>query len=316
MCVGGVQVTKHVQKAAAANAEGQTMPTESVALCMEGVRQCLKAMTPISSLDHVRPTLEEAAGVQMTHSSHLAQFIPTILEHEVASLKLDPALHFVDAAAIVTDGTTCVHEHVCTVSRTTSKTLHVKQTLTSVKAAAHHVAGKQNATLCMLSNKRQGLSQSATICLGADRASSNNVMTDEVETVVQHDGGIGVFQSPCFAHTGSLAGKQFDTPAADKLVAAVAEMTGKSNVAKDQWRAQDADNAKPVAPSGVRWWNYWVSLTAQSNRPFACVFVIVNVSNRPFAHAFVIESACRMRVCDVPALCCARFEPAKFAGWG
>ena len=88
-------------------------------------------------------------------------------------------------------------------------------------------------------------------------------MTDELETLVQRNGGIGVFLSPCFAHTGSLACQQLDTPAADKLVAAVAEMTGKSDMAKDHWRAQDADDAKPVAPSGVRWWNYWVSLAAQ-----------------------------------------------------
>ena len=257
------QVTRRRAAIAHVDGEGQTTSDKSVATCVQAVMGCLKALTPIASIDHHRSQIQDAAETEIPGSSHLGQFVDAVHKQLVQDLELSED-HFKDAIVQVTDATSAAGRECTTVvTMVATKEFHVETLVTVVFETNHHLNGLQGVTPLLISCKRVVVEPTAIIASAADRVSANDKMAAELDRI-DEELGTGVFKAWCFGHTGNDAGKQMVTPFADQLAQAVAEMTGKSNVAVAAFKAVDPDNRKPVKPSGVRWWNDWASPRAHT----------------------------------------------------
>ena len=106
-----VEALKRYDKSA--HPVGETLPDSTRVYRVKVVNEFLKAGIPLSKIDNLRGLLE-AGGFSLSHSTHLRQLIPFILDKELDNLR-----HSISGKpiSIIFDGTTHVAEAFVVVVR-------------------------------------------------------------------------------------------------------------------------------------------------------------------------------------------------------
>ena len=210
------------------------------------VEEFLRAGIPLAKIDDLRGILEEGA-LRLTHSSHLADYIPPILRTEKQKVRKELEGKHV---SVVFDGTTRMGEALAVVVRYCSGWT-IKQKLVRLSMLAKSLCGEEVAreVLTVLSTEL-GIPSSHLLAIMRDRASVNNVAVRTIAIMYPSAMDIG-----CFSHTLNNVGEKFQVPTLDKFMKHWEEIFKHSHKCRLLWHEQ---TDRPIATySPTRWWSKW-----------------------------------------------------------
>lgn len=210
------------------------------------VENFLKAGIPLAKVDDLRALLEEN-GLKLTHSSHLADYIPLLLRQEKESLKNEiQGLPI----SIAFDGTTREGEALAIVMRFV-RSWKIEQRLVRLLLLAKPVTGDELAReiLTVLSTEL-GIASTKLLACMRDRAAVNGKAMRTIGIMYP-----GVMDIGCFSHALDLVGANFKTPTLDKFMKHWVKLFQHSCKAKLIWRDKTGQSPKHYSPT--RWWSKW-----------------------------------------------------------
>ena len=163
------------------------------------VENFLKAGIPLVKVDSMRGLLEEN-GLRLTHSSHLADYIPLLLQQEKQLIRSEFEDEYV---SVIFDGTTRNGEALAIVVHFV-KGWSIQQRLVPLLLLAKPVTGDELARelLAVLSTELGVANTKLLACL-RDRASVNGKAMRSVAVLYPNVMDIG-----CFSHTLNLVGER------------------------------------------------------------------------------------------------------------
>ena len=210
------------------------------------VENFLRAGIPLSKIDDLRALLEEN-GLKLTHSSHLADYIPVLLQQEKETLKNEIQG---EPVSVVFDGTTREGEALAVVVRFV-RGWKLQQRLVRLLLLARPITGDELAReiLTVLSTEL-GIASTKLLACMRDRASVNSKAMHTIGIMYP-----GVMDIGCFSHTLDLVGTKFKTPSLDKFMKHWVKMFQHSCKAKLMWRERTGQTPKYYSPT--RWWSRW-----------------------------------------------------------
>jgi hypothetical protein len=149
----------------------EVQPTVSMEVRVYVVEQFLQAGIPLTKIDSLRGLLEENA-LKLTHSSHLADYIPPLLKKEKQGIREEIQDEDV---SVIFDGTTRLGEALAIVVRFCTGWT-IKQKLVRLSMLAKSLCGEEIAReiLTVLSTEL-GIPGNHLLAVMRDRASVNNV---------------------------------------------------------------------------------------------------------------------------------------------
>ena len=210
------------------------------------VENFLKAGIPLAKVDDLRALLEEN-GLKLTHSSHLADYIPLLLRQEKELLKNE--IQGVPVS-IVFDGTTREGEALAIVVRFV-RSWKIEQRLVRLLLLAKPVTGDELAReiLTVLSTEL-GIASTKLLACMRDRAAVNGKAMRTIGIMYP-----GVMDIGCFSHALDIVGGNFKTPTLDKFMKHWVKLFQYSCKAKLLWRDKTGQSPKHYSPT--RWWSKW-----------------------------------------------------------
>lgn len=210
------------------------------------VENFLRAGIPLAKVDSLRGLLEEN-GLRLSHSSHLADYIPLLLKQEKETLIKEIQS---EPVSIAFDGTTREGEALAIVLRFMSG-WKIEQRLVRLLLLVKPVTGDELAReiLTVLSTELGVASTKLLACM-RDRASVNGKAMRTIAIMYP-----GVMDIGCFSHTLDLVGANFKTPTLDKFMKHWVKMFQNSYKAKLMWREQTGQSPQHYSPT--RWWSKW-----------------------------------------------------------
>lgn len=228
------------------SASSTTISMEERVYRAKVVENFLQAGIPLSKIDSLRDILEENA-LRLTHSSHLADYIPPLLKKEKMSVRREVENKDV---SVIFDGTTRLGEALAIVIRYISGWT-IKQKLVRLSMLAKSLSGEEVAreVLSALSTEL-GISSHNLLAFMRDRASVNCVAINTLSIMYPMALDIG-----CFSHTLCHAGEKFKVPTLDKFMKHWEQMFKHSHKSQLQWREQTGRAIVTYSPT--RWWSKW-----------------------------------------------------------
>lgn len=210
------------------------------------VEEFLLAGIPLMKIDSLRGLLEENA-VRLTHSSHLANYIPPLLKREKQIIREEIQDQ---AVSVVFDGTSRLGEALAIVIRFCSG-WSIKQKLVRMSMLAKSLSGEEVAreVLTVLSTEL-GISGDNLVAVMRDRASVNNVAVSNLLIMYPWIIDIG-----CFSHTINNAGDKFEVPTLNKFMKHWEQMFKHSYKSRLLWREKTGRSIVTYSPT--RWWSKW-----------------------------------------------------------
>lgn len=209
------------------------------------VENFLQAGIPLVKIDSLRDLLEENS-LRLTHSSHLADYIPPLLKKEKVSIRQEVEN---TAVSVTFDGTTRLGEALAVVIRYLSGWT-IKQKLVRVSMLAKSLSGEEVAreVLSVLSTELSIPSHNL-LAIMRDRASVNNVAVRTLSIMYP----MASLDIGCFSHTLCHVGEKFKVPTLDKFMKHWEQMFKHSHKSQLQWREQ---TKRPIVTySPTRWWS-------------------------------------------------------------
>ena len=210
------------------------------------VENFLRAGIPLSKIDTLRALLEEN-GLRLTHSSHLADYIPLLLrqENELIRSELED-----ECISAVFDGTTRDGEALAIVVRFV-KDWKIEQRLVRLLLLAKPVTGDELAReLLTVLSTELGVANTKLLACTRDRAAVNGKAMRTLGVLYPNVMDIG-----CFSHTLDLVGENFKTPTLEKFMKHWVKLFQHSYKARLIWREKTGQAPKHY--SATRWWSKW-----------------------------------------------------------
>ncbi len=172
------------------------------------VEQFLKAGIPLAKVDSLRGLLEGA--LRLSHSSHLADYIPVIRREEKKRIceEIDG-----QDVSVIFDGTTRLGEAMAVVLRFFLGWT-IQQRLVRLSLLAKSMSGEEVAReLLTVLSTELGIHATHLVASMRDRASVNNIAMRTVAIMYPSVVDIG-----CFSHTLDLVGGRFELPTLTKFM--------------------------------------------------------------------------------------------------
>ena len=210
------------------------------------VEQFLRAGIALAKVDSPRGLLEEGA-LKLTHSSHLADYVPVIQGEEKKRIRSE-----IDGqdVSIIFDGTTRLGEALAVVLRFFSG-WKIQQRLVRISLLAKSMMGEEAAReLLTVLSTELGIAASHVIAAMRDRASVNNVAMRTVAVMYPSVMDIG-----CFSRTLDLVGGHFELPTLSKFIKHWEALFKHSPKSRLLWRERTGSAITPYSPT--RWWSRW-----------------------------------------------------------
>lgn len=206
------------------------------------MEQFLKAGIALGKIDSLRCLLEENA-LRLTHSSHLADYIPPLLQKEKQNIRQE--IQGKDIS-VVFDGTSRLGEALAVVIRYCSGWT-IQQKLVRVSMLAKSLNGEEVAreVLTVLSTEL-GIPGDKLLAVMRDRASVNNVAVSMISIMYPSAVDIG-----CLSHTLSHVGEKFEVPTLNKFMKYWEQMFKHSHKSRLLWRERTGRSI--VTYSTTRW---------------------------------------------------------------
>ena len=213
---------------------------------MKVVEQFLRAGIPLAKVDSLRSLLEEGA-LKLTHSSHLADYIPVIHGEEKKQIRREIDCQYV---SVIFDGTTHIGEALAIVVRFHSG-WKIQQRLVRMSLLAKSLTGEEvtREVLTVLSTEL-GIPASHVIAAMRDRASVNNVAMQTVSIMYPQVMDIG-----CMSHTLDHLGSRFELPTLSKFMKHWEVIFKHSPKSRLLWRDRTGSSIASYSPT--RWWSKW-----------------------------------------------------------
>ena len=210
------------------------------------VESFLGAGVPLAKVDGLRSLLEEN-GLRLTHSAHLGQYIPPLLQQEKEKLRSELDGAFVSA---IFDGTTRNGEALAVVVRFI-KNWNIEQRLVRLSLLAKSVNGDELAReILTILSTQLGVSSGKLLACMRDGASVNEKAMNTLSIMYPH-----VMNIVCFSHSLDLVGTKFVTPKLDKFMKHWFGIFQHSSRAKLLWQELTGRSLKSF--SATRWWSKW-----------------------------------------------------------
>eukprot|EP00941_MAST-03F_sp_MAST-3F-sp1_P005521 g5521.t1 len=235
------------------------------------LRAFLKAGTPLSSIDVVRPVLEVYAGHSLTHSTNLSKLITDVVALELKQTQDELKNSLV---SLCFDGTSNIDEVTAVITRSiiqptsASGTPKVVQRLIGLPVTTASLHGAQLANVLLHSLLKMGFDGKEVFACMADRCHVN----DACFTVLQEHLKMfqNCFRMPCFSHTINNAGKRlFEETLTQSFVFLrlfwnrFQKITKNSRTAKDEFKRVTGESL--LSYSNTRWWSKYDCLAQISN---------------------------------------------------
>ena len=210
------------------------------------VEQFLRAGIALAKVDSLCGLLEEGA-LKLTHSTHLADYVPVIQGEEKKRIRSE-----IDSqdVSIIFDGTTRLGEALAVVLRFFSG-WKIQQRLVRISLLAKSMTGEEAAReLLTVLSTELGIAASHVIAAMRDRASVNNVAMRTVAVMYPSVMDIG-----CFSHTLDLVGGHFELPTLSKFIKHCEALFKHSPKSCLLWHERTGSAITSYSPT--RWWSKW-----------------------------------------------------------
>ena len=216
------------------------------------VTEFLKAGIPLAKIDSLRLLLEDGSE-RLTDSSHMATYVPFVLETEKSDI-MDELKDKPYVTAIF-DGSTYQGEALVVILRYVTADYEIRQRLVSVRILAKSLTGQQLAReiLTVLSTQLQYPS-SKFIAVTRDGASVNGAAVKFLKEIMYPD----LCDIICMSHSLDNVGKRFQTPLLDSFLRSWVSLFAHSPAARIAWRGLTGEAIKSY--SRTRWWSWWEML--------------------------------------------------------
>ena len=216
------------------------------------VTEFLKAGIPLAKIDSLRLLLEDGSE-RLTDSSHMATYVPFVLETE----KSDIMDELKDKPYVtgIFDGSTYQGETLAVILRYVTADYEIRQRLVSVRILAKSLTGQQLAReiLTVLSTQLQYPS-GKFIAVTRDGASVNGAAVKFLKEIMYPD----LCDIICMSHSLDNVGKRFQTPLLDSFLRSWVSLFAHSPAARIAWRGLTGETIKSY--SRTRWWSWWEML--------------------------------------------------------
>ena len=222
---------------------GSNISMEQRVYHVKVVEHFLRAGIPLAKVDDLR-SLQEEVALRLTHSSHLADYIPLSLREEKKQIRSEVDHQDV---SIIFDGTTRLGEALAIVLRFFSE-WKIQERLVRISLLAKSMAGEEVAReLLTVLSTELGIPACRVVAAMRDRASVNNVAMRNVATMYPSVMDIG-----CLSRTLDLVGGHFELPTLMKHWETLFKHSPKSRLLWCEW----AGSAN-ISYSPTRWWSKW-----------------------------------------------------------
>lgn len=239
-----------------------TMPIEESMRRISVVTEFLKAGVPLTKINALRSLLEEGSQ-RLTHASHMASYVPFVLETEQNSIKED--LKGYPHVTVVFDGSTYMGEALVIILRFTTPEFVICQRLVRLHVLTKSLNGQQLARelVTVLSTQLQYPAE-RVIAVARDGASVNKAAVRHLKDVMYPN----LADIICMSHSLDNVGKRMDTPVLDSFLQLWISLFAHSPAAKSAWRNVMGQSIKSY--SATRWWSWW-EVVQQLHNTFAGV---------------------------------------------
>ena len=238
------------------------VPTEQYLRTIETVTAFLKAGIPLAKADYLRPLLE-VGSERLKFSTHLASYIPFVLEVELEKLKEE--LKEKPFISVIFDGSTNLGEMLVVLVRLVDCNLEICPRLVRVHVLAKSLNARQLAReiITTLSTDLQYPSD-RVLAVVRDGASVNGAAVKILrDAFYPHLTNI-----VCTPHSLDLIGRHFDTDLLDAFRQSWVALLAHSPALRLAWKALTRESIRSY--SATRWWSWWEVL-AQLHHFFADV---------------------------------------------
>ena len=244
----------------------QAVPTEQSVRRIETVTAFLKAGIPLAKADYLRPLLE-AGAERLTFSTHLASYIPFVLEVERDRLKEE--LKDKPFICVIFDGSTHLGEMLVILIRFVREDFEICQRLVRVHVLAKSLNAQQLAReiITTLSTDLQYPSE-RVLAMVRDGASVNSAAVKILKDALYPQ----LADIICIPHSLDLIGRKFDTDLLDSFLQAWVALFSHSPASRLVWQNLSGESIRSY--SATRWWSWWEVL-AQLHRLFRHVNVFL-----------------------------------------
>jgi hypothetical protein len=228
-------------------AKGSTLPDDMRLYRYELVETLLKAGIPLSKADIMRPFLEKC-GHRLTSRSHLAEFIPLILQKEKDTVKAEIVAN--DDFPVIFDGSTRLREALDIVLRFIDQ-WSVQQRVVKLEVLASSLNAEQ-------------LAQRLIQCLAVEYdIKPNHLLAAIRDGAAVYEAGLrqvgfyfpNIFNVTCFSHTIDNVGKHFEFSVLDKFSRNWNTMFSLSAAARLLWKTRTGTAV--LLKSDTRWRSHW-----------------------------------------------------------
>lgn len=263
-----VEALKRYDKSA--HPVGETLPDSIRVYRVKLVSEFLKAGIPLSKIDNLRGLLE-AGGFSLSHSTHLRQLIPFILNRELDSLR-----HLISGKpiSIIFDGTTHVAEAFVVVVRFVDTEWVVCQKVSQLLLLSKSLSGEEVARLLVgVLSTKLGVLTTNVVAAMRDRASVNSVAMRTVRVLYNR-----IFDVGCLSHTLDHVGEKLNTPLVDEFFKNWIGIFSRSPKTRLAWTS--STGLPSPSYSTTRWWSRFEVLD-QAFKVFGDVCSFVNQPDLP-----------------------------------
>ena len=249
--------------------------------CIQTVTTFLRAGVPLAKVKLLRPLIENN-NFRLTDSTHLAQYIPFVLETEKE--RIGKEIKEAEFVSTIFDGSTRQGEALAVLIRFVSPEFEIKQFLGRFHVLSKSLTGEQLAREIITTlSPDLCLPERKVIAAIRDGASVNGAALNHVRTIMYPQ----MVDIICLSHSLDNVGKRFDTPTLDTFSHWWVSLFSHSPVSKLRWRTMAGES---ITTYSTRWWSWWKVLK-QLQRLFPHV--------RPFLEALDSSPAVRRHLLDV-----------------
>ena len=244
---------------------GDTLPASTRVFRVQVVSEFLKAGIPLYKIDKLRGLLE-SGGYSLSHSTHLRQLIPFILNEEMDNLREQLSGKCI---SIIFDGTTHVAEAFVVVVRYVDSEWVISQKVAQLLLLSKSLCGEEVARLLVdVLSTKVGVPTKNIVAAMRDRASVNSVAMQTVRVLYNR-----VFDVGCLSHTLDHVGEKMNTPLVDEFVKQWIGMFSRSPKTRLAWKT--LTRLPSPSYSATRWWS-WFEVLDQAFKAFGDVCTFLN----------------------------------------
>eukprot|EP00117_Sycon_ciliatum_P001327 scpid51838/ scgid7033/ len=246
------------------------------------VTSFLKAAVPLTKIDSLRTILEHGPH-HLTHSTHLGQYIPFILDEERKALMEE--IKGITACSVVFDGSNHLGEALVIILRFVTTNWEAAQRLVRLRILSKSLTFQQLAReiITCLSTEYH-LPAASLVAAIRDGAAVNGAAMRYVRDIMYPQ----AMDIICVSHTLDNVGKRFQVKLLETFLQWWVSLFAHSPAANMEWRNRTGCAVKSYCPT--RWWS-WYEMLAQVLECFGDV--------QPFLEQLTYSPAARQHLVDI-----------------